>query len=73
MLTEINSFAECGFAVVRRDDIHRESHLRALLSSPRFRALKMSATASSGAQSIGVLPAYSDKEMHMHHMPHTAS
>ena len=60
------SYCSCQMAYV-----HWELHCRALLSSPRFRALKMSTRASSGARSIGVLPSYSDKGMHMHHMPHT--
>ena len=55
----------------QRACVHWESHWGTLLSSPRFRALKMSARALSGARSIGVLPSYSDKGMHMHHMPHT--
>ena len=31
----------------------------------------MSARAQSGANSIGVLPAYNDKCVHMYYMPHT--
>ena len=38
----------------------------ALLSFSRWRTLSSSARALSGASSIGVLPAYSDKWMHMY-------
>ena len=41
----------------------------AVLSSSRYRALKMSARALSGASWKGVHPVYSDKGMHIH-IPH---
>ena len=49
--------------------MHWESHWGALLSSPRFRALKISTRSSSGARSMGSFPSCSDKIMY--HMPHT--
>ena len=56
----------CSGCAMVRSKLWDDIHWGALLSSSRWRALRRSARAQSGASWMGVLPSYSDKWMHMY-------